>query len=285
MSDNAAGAVKNARTFEEAWPILQEGIDKLIHHLEHEGPGLSQIITSDEYMRFYTCVYEVCYPNPLGPDTRKMYDQYGKTFHDYISSKVLPSLRGKENQDLLKELLKQWTNFRILTRWLSRFCFYLERYYIPKARLVSLQETSYLAFYKLICGEINGKVTDAILSLIDREREGEQIDQTFVKEILDIYVVIGADSLKYNEKDFEEAMVNATAEFYSKKALDWISIMSYENYMVKVEECLKQEESRVSSYLRYLTRYKLLEQVVKRELLTVHASKLEEKKHLDEAAA
>ncbi|XP_073126593.1 cullin-1-like [Henckelia pumila] len=206
-----------------------------------------------------------------------------KTFDDYISSKVLPSLRGKENQDLLKEFLKQWTKFRVLTRWLLRLFYYLERYFVKKARVPSLEETSHLAFYNLIYGEINSQVTDAILSMIDREREGEQIDQTFVKEILDIYVVIGADSLKYYEKNFEEAMVNATAEFYSKKALDWISNMSYEDYMVKVDECLKQEESRISSYLRYRTKHKLLE-VVKRELLTVHASELEEKKHLDEAA-
>lgn len=119
---------------------------------------------------------------------------------------------------------------------------------------------------------------------IDKEREGEQIDQTFVKEVLDIYVEIGEGSWKYYEKDFEEAMVNATAEFYSKKSLDWISTMCCENYMLKVEECLKQEESRATSYLRYRTRHKLFE-VVKRELLIVHASTLEEKKHLDEAAA
>lgn len=261
-----------------------EGIDKLIHSLEHEGPRNSQIFTSHDYMRLYTLVYELCHPNPLGPDTRKMYDQYEKTFHDYISSKVLPSLRRKENQDLLKELLKQWTNHRILSRWLSRFFYYLERYFIRKVGLPSLKGTSHLAFYKLIYGEINGQITDAILSLIDKEREGEQIDQTFVKEVLDIYVEIGEDSLKYYEKDFEEAMVNATAEFYSKKSMDWISTMSYENYMLKVEECLKQEESRATSYLRYRTRHKLFE-VVKCELLIVHASKLEEKKHLDKAAA
>ncbi|KZV24388.1 F-box/kelch-repeat protein [Dorcoceras hygrometricum] len=260
MADSAAVSVKNARSFEEVWPILQvECINKLIHSLDHEGPRHSQIFTSDDYMRFYTLVFEVCHPNPLVPGIRKMYDQYENTFHDYICSKVLPSLRGKENQDLLKELLKQWTNYRILARWLSRFFFYLDRYFIPKAKLPSLTGTSHLAFYNLVYGEINGQVTDAILSLIHKEREGEQIDRTLVKEILDIYVVMGEDSLKYYKKDFEELMVSATAVFYSRKALDWISNMSYESYMLEVEDRLKQEESRVSSYMRYQTKYKLSE--------------------------
>lgn len=33
-------------------------------------------------------VYNVCYPNPMGPEAEKLYDHYRKTFEDYISSKV-----------------------------------------------------------------------------------------------------------------------------------------------------------------------------------------------------
>lgn len=69
---------------------------------------------------------------------------------------------------------------------------------------------------------------------INREREGEQIDQALVKNILDIYVEIGGDSMKYYEKDFEESMLKDYAVFYSKKSSDWIASKSYEDYMLKV---------------------------------------------------
>lgn len=69
---------------------------------------------------------------------------------------------------------------------------------------------------------------------IDREREGEQIDQALVKNILAIYVEIGMNSLKYYTGDFEEAMLKDSAAFYSQKASNWITTKSYEDYMLKV---------------------------------------------------
>ncbi|GFZ21821.1 cullin family protein [Actinidia rufa] len=132
-------------------------------------------------------------------------------------------------------------------------------------KLPSLNATSLFIFYELI----------------RREREGEQIDQALVKNVLDIYVEIGEGSMKYYVKDFEEAMLIDTASFCSHKASIWIASESYKDYMLKVEESLKHEKDRVSCYLQQKSQYKLLE-VVEHELLSVYASQLEEKKMLDE---
>nr|XP_018633916.2 cullin-1-like isoform X2 [Nicotiana tomentosiformis] len=248
-------------SFEEGWPILQEeAINKLIHLVEGHS---SNHFTSQEYMRIYT------YP-------------FASNF--LFLFQVLPSIQGKEDEMLLHELVKRWNNHKTMTRWLLRFFYYLERYLIPKMRLPSLQETAYLAFYELVYGEMNDRVRDTVISLIDREREGEQIDQALVKNVLDIYVEMDEDSMKCYAKDFEESMSKDTSIFYSTKASDWIASKSYEDYMLKVEECLKNEEGRIQSYLRYIRKIKLLE-VVEYELLTVHASKLEEKKQINVAAA
>ncbi|CAA3010950.1 cullin-1-like isoform X1 [Olea europaea subsp. europaea] len=189
-----AASLKRDLSFEEAWTLLQEeAINKLIDNLEgvqkHE-------LSSEEYMRFYTIVYNVCAPDQVGPKARKMYDHYKKTFEDYISSKVLPSLRGKKDESLLQELLRRWNNHKTMVRWLSRFFYYLERYFIVRKKLPSLERTSHLAFYNLVYTEINYQVRDAVISLIDREREGEQIDQATVKSVPDIYVETGKNTTK-----------------------------------------------------------------------------------------
>lgn len=265
-------------TFDEAWPILQEeAINKLIDNLELEGLLNHQIFTSDDYMRLYTVVYNVARPNALSPEVDKLYGQYKRTFEDYISSKVLPALRGKENTNLLKELLRRWSNHKTMLRWLSRFFHYLSRYYIPIKGLPSLVETSHSIFYNKVFGEIIDQVRDAVTSLIERDREGEQTDQALAKQVVSIFEEIGDDALKNFEKDIEEAMVEASARFYSRKALDWITTMSYENYMLKVEQCLEMEKSRVSEYLKFTNKNKVLE-VVQHELLNVHARKLEDKR-------
>ncbi|KAG8369991.1 hypothetical protein BUALT_Bualt14G0071200 [Buddleja alternifolia] len=255
--------MNNKMSFNEAWPILQEeAINKLIHNLEvlEESQLNNQCFTSHDYMRLYTVVYNVCYPNNMSPEVEKLYEQYKRTFEDYISVKVLPSLRGKENEDLLKELLRRWNNHKTMTRWLSRFFNYLSRYFIPLRKLPSLQETSLLTFRNLVHGEIKDQIIGAIVSSIDREREGKQIDQAMVKDVMDIYVEMDKESVKeYYAKDLEEATIEGTATFYSKKALVWISNNSYENYMLKVEECLEEERKRVCNYLRFRSKDKISE--------------------------
>ncbi|KAL3505753.1 hypothetical protein ACH5RR_031135 [Cinchona calisaya] len=243
--------------FEEGWPILQEeAVNKLIDILEGNH---QQQFSSTDYMRLYTVAYNICVSNPAGPDQQKLYDQYQKTFEDYISTRVVPSLRGKKDEILLKELVKRWNNHKTMTRWLSRFLHFLDRYFISKRRLPTLQGTSHLAFYKLVYGEMNDQIRDAVISMIHREREGGEIDQDLVKNVIDIYVEMAEDSMKYYEKDFEKAMLEDTARYYSQKASSWIETDSYQNYMLKVEESLKQEKARVNSYLRYRSIYKLTE--------------------------
>ncbi|XP_057485719.1 cullin-1-like isoform X2 [Actinidia eriantha] len=254
---NMAGeATPKALTFEEGWPFLQEAINKLIDIVD----GVrSDQFNSEEYMQIYTTAYNICYPNPVGPECQKLYDQYKKTIEDYTSSKVLPYLREKKDEDLLQELVKRWKNLKVMMRWLSRFLHYLDRYFIRRKKLPSLNATSLLIFYELVHGEMNDQVRDSVISMIHREREGEPIDQALVKNVLDIYVEIGEGSMKYYVKDFEEAMLIDTTSFYSHKASIWIASESYKDYMVKVEESLKHEKDRVSCYLQQKSQYKLLE--------------------------
>ncbi|KAL0370216.1 UNVERIFIED_CONTAM: Cullin-1 [Sesamum angustifolium] len=271
----AAGAVRPL-TFDEAWPFLQEeAINRIIDGLD--GVEKRQF-TSEEYMRIYTTVYNVCEPNPSGPEAQKLYDHYKKTFEDYISSKVLPSLQGKQNEQLLLELLRRWKIHKTMTYWMSRFFHYLDILYCEEETAFSCPNCQ-LGLLSYVQCETN------TLFQIDREREGEEINKGIVREAIDIYVEIGDGSRKYYVQDFEGAMMSATTAFYSRKALDWITNQTYQDYMLKVEECLNQEKGRVSDYLKFRSKYNVLE-IVEHELLVVHASKLEEKKkHVQEAAA
>ncbi|XP_020081775.1 cullin-1-like, partial [Ananas comosus] len=124
--------------------------------------------------------------------------------------------------------------------------------------------------------EIYFKARDAVISLINQEREGEQIDRALLKNVLDIFVEIGLGKMDYY--DFEAYMLKRTAAYYSRKAKSWISEDSCTGYMLKAEECLKQEKDRVSHYLHSSSEPKLLEKV-QNELVSVYARKVLEKDH------
>ncbi|KAK9153137.1 hypothetical protein Sjap_000617 [Stephania japonica] len=126
--------------------------------------------------------------------------------------------------------------------------------------------------------EIKVKVGGVVISLIDQEREGKQIDQELLKNVLDIFAEIGMGDMNFYENDFEVAMLCHTSGYYSRKASNWILEDSCPAYMKKVEDCLKREKDRVSHYLHSSSEQKLLREV-QNELLVVYASQLLEKEH------
>ncbi|XP_058000968.1 cullin-1 isoform X2 [Hevea brasiliensis] len=284
------------REYEEVLVVIKEMVNTLNTSLE----GIeTQPFNSEDYMRFYTAVYNITSPHPIREYSQELYDKYREICEEHLNSKVLPSLRGKRDQDLLQELVRKWANYKTMTRWLSRFFHYLERYFIPIRQLPSLQENSFIAFYNLVYGEINGQVRNTVISMvwsdtvtefsefsfliesldfilyvfmnfdlqINQERNGELIDQELVKSIVTIYVEMGIESMKYYEQDFEESLLKESAVFYSENASKWMQNEPYEDYMFMVEKCLKREKEIVSSYLQATTQKKILQQVVENELV------------------
>ncbi|XP_078444946.1 cullin-1 [Wolffia australiana] len=260
---------------EQGWEFMQKGITKLKNILE--GRPETQF-SSEDYMMLYTTIYNMCTQKPPHDYSQQLYDKYREAFEEYITSMVMPSLREKHAEFMLRELVKRWANHKVMVRWLSRFFHYLDRYFIARRSLPPLNEVGLTCFRDLIYQEMKGKSRDAVISLIDREREGEQIDRALLKNVLDIFVEIGLGNMDCYESDFEAAMLDDTASYYSRKATNWIMEDSCPEYMLKAEECLKREKERVSHYLHSSSEQKLLEKV-QHELLFVYASQLLEKEH------
>ncbi|XP_057832855.1 cullin-1 isoform X2 [Cryptomeria japonica] len=244
---------------EEGWQFMHNGITKLKKILEGKP---EEPIDADRYAHLYTTIYNMCTQKHPHDYSQQLYDRYSESFEDYINSMVLPALREKHDEFMLRELVRRWDNHKLMVRWLSRFFTYLDRYFIPRRSLPTLNEVGLICFRELI----------------DREREGEQIDRSLLKNILGIFVEIGMGNMDYYETDFEVTMLEDSAAYYSRKSASWILEDSCPDYMLKAEECLKREKERVDHYLHAESEQKLLEKV-QHELLSQYESQLLEKEH------
>lgn len=221
----------------------------------------------------------MCIQKPPHDFSQKLYDAYEESIDEYINSTVAPSLREKSNEFLLRELARRWSDHKIMVRWLSRFFFYLDRYFVSRRSLPSLREAGINCFHKLIYEEFKCKAADAVIALINLEREENLIDKALLNNIKDMYVELGMNrGIEFYVNDLENTLLNDASDYYSRKASLWIVEDSCPDYMIKVEDCLKKEKARVSHYLHSSTETRLLEKVL-HQLLALHFNELLEKEH------
>ncbi|KAI5650715.1 hypothetical protein M9H77_36720 [Catharanthus roseus] len=271
--------------FVQTWNLMEEGIMKLTNILEVGKPELQ--FTCADRIILYSAIYDL-YAGKSYQAEQKLYDKYVESFGDYITSTVLPSLRLKHGEFMLQELVRRWSIHKTLVRVLSRLFQILDRFYVPRKSLPTLNEVGFSCFQKLVYQELSGEIRDAVISVegfpseihreIHKEREGERIDRSLLKNVVDIFI-IGMGKMDYYENDFEAALLNDTASYYSRKASNWTSEDSCQDYLLKAVECLKQEKERVFHYLHSSSETKLLA-IVRHELLSsVYATQLLEQEH------
>ena len=220
----------------------------------------------------------MCTQKPPHDFSQQLYERYREAFNEYIASVVLPALNEKSGEFMLKELVRRWDDHKVMVRWLSRFFNYLDRYYIQRHNLAALKDVGALCFRDLVYAELKTAAKDAVLALVDKERDGEQIDRALVKNALGIFVEMGMGGMEAYETDFETFLLQDTATHYARKASLWIEEDSCPAYLVKAEQCLGREKERVGHYLHASSEVKLLKEV-EREVLAAYETRLLEKEH------
>ena len=67
-----------------------------------------------------------------------------------LAISVLPALREKHEEFMLKELVKRWNDHKRMVQWLSQFFSYLDGYFISRQSLPRLSEVGQMCFRDLV---------------------------------------------------------------------------------------------------------------------------------------
>ncbi|XP_066396104.1 cullin-1-like [Miscanthus floridulus] len=195
--------------------------------------GGGEGLSSEEYMQVFTTVYCMCTQASPHNYSEQLYQRYKEDLDDYIKSNTLSTLAVATGSTR--------TNLR----------------------------SSKVLWY--VFNELKSSVTRTVLGMIDDEREHKLIDRDLLKNVLAIYVEIGSGGLRIYQVDFEQAYLESTRNYYSRKFQSWnLEYSDDHDYKLNVEECLQNERERVANYLHSSTEQKLNE-AVKSELITKNA--------------
>lgn len=109
---------------------------------------------------------------------------------------------------------------------------------------------------KVLFEQLSTKVMDAVLKLVEKQRNGETIEYSQIKQVVDSFVSLGLDesdptksTLEVYRHHFEQPFIAATREYYQAESKQFVAENSVVEYMKKATARLAEEEERVNTYL------------------------------------
>merc|ERR1719433_2221195 len=102
-----------------------------------------------------------------------------------------------------------------------------------------------------------------------RERRGEVIDRLAVRNACQMLMMLGIDSRRVYEEDFETQFLKQSAEFFQSESQRFLEENCTSTYIRKVEARIREESERAKHYLDESTEARIVE-VVEEELIKRH---------------
>lgn len=261
----AGWKIIESRGFEPLAAVLDVDGD---HRRRHGDDGPKQ------WNQIYTTVYKMCTQKVPCSYAKELYQRAQNTLKAYLRSSTLPALnklRGKEV--MLKELDRRWGNHKLMVKWVTRTFSYIDRYYVKRNEEFPLEKAGYMCFKKEVFDPIVSDVRKAALDIVRRERDGEAVDRSLLKQVLAIFVEMGMGKLDVYTKEWETPFLEDTGEFYRRTSLKWAEEESFPDFMCKADASIVEEMERAAQYLNTQTHERLL-RVYEKEVLITHQAKM-----------
>ncbi|KAF2279299.1 Cullin-domain-containing protein [Westerdykella ornata] len=255
---------------ERTWAYLQTGLEKIMTDLRG---GMDLKV----YMALYTAIHNFCtaqkavFSNMVSGQSGSRGGAHllGEELYKHLIAYLTKHLkevqrRSREHTDeaLLTFYIKEWNRYTTAAQYNNHLFRYLNRHWVKREidegkkhiydiytlHLVRWKEDMFLGTQEA--------VMRAVLKLVEKQRNGETIEQSHIKSVVDSFVSLGLDesdstkpTLDVYKEYFERPFLEATEKYYENESKQFIAENSVVEYMRKAETRLEEEKDRVSLYL------------------------------------
>ncbi|KAH8804781.1 Cullin [Xylogone sp. PMI_703] len=262
--------VPNREDLDATWKYLEAGVSKIMINLQ-DG------IDMQTYMGVYTAVHNFCTSQKavssssqgviggahrgahlLGED---LYQNLIEYLTNYLRGLVATS-KSYQDEALLGFYIREWDRYTTAAKYINHLFRYLNRHWVKremdegKKNIYDVYTLHLVQWRETMFSDVKVKVMDAVLKLVERQRNGETIKHGQIKSIVDSFVSLGLDeadptksTLDVYRDNFEDPFLEATKQFYEAESKTFIAENPVVEYMKKAETRLEEEEERVKMYL------------------------------------
>lgn len=194
-----------------------------------------------------------------------MGEELYKLLGEYLSrhlAVVLNESKGHAEEALLGFYIREWTRFTTAAKYVNHLFSYLNRHWVKreidegKKNVYDVYTLHLVKWKDDFFENVHAKVMDAVLNLIEKQRNGETIEQSQIKSIVDSFVSLGLDendskksTLEVYRQYFQRPFIDATRTYYENESRQFVAENSVVEYMKKAEARLDEEKARVGLYL------------------------------------
>lgn len=274
-----SSTLPQAHDLQGTWRFLQDGIEVM---MERCTEGMSY----KRYMEMYTVAYNYCTSSRMNGQSMNSDQSFrsgatlmGADLYNnlsaYFQQHLIGIRKGADNlsdEALLKFYADQWDQYTAGANFVHRLFVYLNRHWVKREKeegrkVYTVYTLALVQWKKHLFEHVKAKqkLVNALLKLIEKQRNNEVIEISLVKKVVDSLVSLGLDetdatrlNLDVYKEEFEKHYITATEIYYKAESDAYVASTSVVDYMRKAERRLKEEEERVELFLHPSTRNKLI---------------------------